>query len=402
MAQLKNEANVMIVAAEASSCLYAQRLLEYWRRVEQQHRGPGGVRVRAFGVGSREMEQLGFEVIGRSEEMAVVGFVEVFKHFGKIREVFHRLVTEAAKRRPNVILLLDYPGFNLRLAKKLKNLGKKIGADFKIIYYISPQVWAWRTNRVQHIQKYVDQMLVILPFEKPFYESRGVNVEFVGHPLLDEISPELFDASERERWRNRYGLSAADQVVGLMPGSRPSELGHHLTVQLQTAQLLHRENPRLKFALLLAPTISFEQVKAMIPNQDLPLIFMKDDPLRMTRIVDVVLCASGTATLVVGLMERPMVIMYRMNAVTAWMAKRFVKGTPFFGLINLILGKGAVTELFQEQANPERLKDELSRLLYDGAHYRQVEAELVRARGLLGEKGATDKVAEILQRYLHN
>ncbi len=392
----------MIVAAEASSCLYAQRLLEYWQRVEQQHRWPDGMHIRAFGVGSREMERLGFEVIGRSEEMAVVGFVEVFKHFGKIREVFHRLADEAVKRKPNVILLLDYPGFNLRLAKKIKNLGKKIGTDFKIVYYISPQVWAWRTSRIQHIQKYVDQMLVILPFEKPFYETRGVNVEFVGHPLLDEISPELFDAGEREKWRNRYGLTKADQVVGLMPGSRPSELGHHLAVQLRTAELLHRENPKLKFALLLAPTVSFEQVKAMIPNQDLPLIFMKDDPLRMTRIVDVVLCASGTATLVVGLMERPMVIMYKMNAVTAWMAKRFVKGTAFFGLINLILGKDAVTELFQEQANPERLKSELSRLLYDDSHYRQVESELCRTRELLGEKGATDKVAGILQRYLHN
>ncbi len=381
----------MIVAAEASSCLYAQRLLEHW----QKHATRNEPRIHAFGVGNREMERLGFEVIGRSEDMAVVGLVEVLKHFRSIRRVFKRLIYEASIRRPKVILLLDYPGFNLRLAKKLKAC-----CDGKIVYYISPQVWAWRTGRVQHIRKYVDQMLVILPFEKEFYENSGVNVEFVGHPLLDEISPDLFDADSRAEWRNRYGVSDRDQLVGLMPGSRESELEHHLQVQLKAAELLYRENPNLKVALLLAPTVSIEQAKGLLPANDLPIIFMKDNPLKMARLTDVILCASGTATLVVGLMKRPMVIMYRMNAITAWLARRFVKGTPFFGLINLILGKRAVPELFQGQANPVRLKEELSRLLYNPNHYREVEAELERTVALLGEKGATGKVADILDRYL--
>ncbi len=387
MAQSKNDTiEVMIVAAEASSCLYAQRLLEYWQKQDRN--------IRAFGVGSREMERLGFEAIGRSEEMAVVGLTEVLKHFGDIRQVFWRLIEAAKKRQPKFVLLLDYPGFNLRLAKKLKSCG------FRIVYYISPQVWAWRTSRVEQIKKCVDQMLVILPFEKPFFKEHGMDVEFVGHPLLDEISPDLLDSEERKRWRNKYGISDTEKVVGLMPGSRPSELQHHLATQLKTAELLHRDDPALKFALLLAPTVSVEDMKAFMPAIGIPLIFMKDEPLRMVRLTDVVLCASGTATLVVGLMKRPMVVMYKMNRVTAWVARRFVKGTAFFGLINLILGKAAVPELFQEQANPERLKSELTALLYDEIHYRQVSQELGRTKELLGDKGATARVAHILDQYL--
>ncbi len=377
---------ILIVAAEASSALYARRLLEHWQR-RQEH-------VEAFGVGSREMEALGFEILGRSEDMAVVGLIEVLRHYRDIRAVFRTLVEEAGRRRPKVILLMDYPDFNLRLAQALKPLG------IPIVYYISPQVWAWRKSRVRTIKKLVDKMLCVLPFEKEFYRQHAVDVEFVGHPLIDEIDPVLFHPEERERLRSRYGVAAGERVVGLMPGSRKSEIQHHLRIQLRAAQILHERYPALKFALLVASTLDLDQVKQMVPESAVPLLFIKDEPLRMVSLTDLVLCASGTATLVVGLMHRPMVIMYKMNAISARVAKWVVKGTAHFGLVNLILGRRAVPELFQEEAAPQRLAAELARYIDDESHAKRTESELMKVRDRLGAGGATQRVAKILEAYL--
>jgi lipid-A-disaccharide synthase len=383
---ITGDSKILIVAAEASSALYARRLLEHWQRRQTP--------VKAFGVGSRDMEALGFEILGRSEDMAVVGLIEVLRHYGEIKAVFRRLVEEAQRRRPSVVLLMDYPDFNLRLARALKPLG------IPIIYYISPQVWAWRKSRIRTIQKLVDKMLCVLPFEKAFYRQHAVDVEFVGHPLIDEVDPGLFDTEGRARLRSHYGLAPGDTVVGLMPGSRNSEIRHHLSTQLRAAELLHARHPALKFALLVAPSLDLAHLQKLVPAPAIPLVCIKDDPLKMVGVTDLVLCASGTATLVVGLVHKPMVIMYKMNVLSAWLAKRVVKGTAHFGLVNLILGRRAVPELFQEQASPERLAAELARYVDDEGYYKRIESELMTVRDRLGMGGATERVATILEGYL--
>lgn len=376
---------ILIVAAEASSSLYAQRLLEHWKSQD--------FKIEAFGIGSTAMEKLGFERIGKSEELAVMGVVEVFQHWDLIKTTFHRLVEEAEKRRPDVVLLLDYPDFNLRLAKQLKKRG------LKVVYYISPQIWAWRQSRVKLIQQRIDKMLVLFPFEKEFYARHDVPVEFVGHPLLDEISDKFFDEEYRKRRRSRYGVSDEDVLLGLMPGSRNSELKQHLELQLEAADRLYEENPRLKVALFVAPTFELADLQARLPKLRFPLILMKDDPFEMIHLADVVLCASGTATLMVGLMQTPMVIMYRMKAMTAWIAKRFVKSAKYFGMINLILDRLVVPELFQEKASVGNICNELRPLLTDPGMRAKVRRELAQAQGRLGDKGATVRVAEALQEY---
>ena len=174
---------ILIVAAEASSCLYAQRLLQYWKKT--------GVNVEAFGIGNDAMAAEGFECLARAEDLAVVGIQEVIAHWGMIKQAFYDLLNAAKERKPQVVLLLDYPGFNLRLAKRLKGLG------IPVVYYISPQVWAWRTGRVKTIQKFIDKMLVVFPFEVDFYAQFGMQVEFVGHPLLDELNSTHFDQRRR-------------------------------------------------------------------------------------------------------------------------------------------------------------------------------------------------------------
>jgi lipid-A-disaccharide synthase len=381
---------VMIIAAEASSALYAQRLLQYWKA--------NGTPVHAFGVGNREMEILGFEILGRSEEMAVVGLQEVISHWGLIRSTFHRLVDEAARRKPKFVLLMDYPEFNLRLATKLKALG------IPVVYYISPQVWAWRTGRVKHIRKVVDRMLVLFPFEKDFYEKHGVKADFVGHPLLDEMSPELLDEKTRLERRARFSLNEGDLVLGLMPGSRHSELNHHLDVQLEAAALLVKRFPNVRPLLMIAPTLERKDVEASLAKAadqySMSVQVIKDEPMKMIQLTDVILVASGTATLMVGLMEKPMVIMYRVSRITAFLVKLITWNTRFFGMVNLIMDEEVSKELFQDKASAEGLADEVGRLLASRDERLRAQEKLRDLKNRLGSRGATERVAEILSGYL--
>lgn len=376
---------ILIVAAEASSCLYAQRLLQHWKK--------HNISVEAFGIGDQSMLDEGFECLARAEDLAVVGLQEVVKHWPVIKKAFYALLEAAQTRKPQVVLLLDYPGFNLRLAKKLKLLG------IPVVYYISPQVWAWRQGRVKTIRQIIDKMLVVFPFEVDFYKTHQVEVNFVGHPLLDEIDPKHFDKSLRELHRAKYGILPDEILLGLMPGSRRSEMGHHLQVQLDAAKTLQQKYPKLKVALFVAPNFSKEQVQEYLTQLDFPLMLIKDEPFSMISLADVVLCASGTATLMVGLLEVPMVVMYKMNRLTAWLAKMFVKSTKYFGLINLVLDERAVPELFQEHADAQHLVRELEPLIMNPERRRLVAEKLKPAKDRLGSKGATVRVAEALENY---
>lgn len=376
---------ILIVAAEASSCLYALRLLQFWKQ--------NGIKVDAYGIGDAAMEKEGFRCLARAEDLAVVGLLEVLSHWSVIKKAYDDILDAVEDDKPQVALLLDYPGFNLRLAKELKFY------DVPVAYYISPQVWAWKTGRVKLIRKVIDKMLVVFPFEVDFYAEFGMNVEFVGHPLLDELNPKHFDTQARAIHRQKYGIKEDDVVLALMPGSRNSELKNHLDVQLETARILQSKYPNLKVMLFVAPNFSKEEIQARLSSLNASLILIKDEPFSMIDLADVVLCASGTATLMVGLLEKPMVIMYRMNPMTAFLAKRFVNRTKYFGLINLVLDQPAVPELFQEQALPENLAKTLNDLIVSETERRHVAGVLKPAKDRLGQKGATARVAQALEKY---
>lgn len=380
---------ILVVAAEASSGLYLQRLMEHWKQTDQQ--------IEAFGVGPKNLKDYGFDHVATAEDMAVVGIVEVAKHFRKIRSCYYEILEKAKKEKPAVALLMDYPGFNLRLAKDLKKLG------IPVVYYISPQVWAWKTSRVHEIKKVVDRMLVILPFEEDFYKAYEVSSEFVGHPLLDELKHHELSAEEVRELRGRFGVKPDDIVIGLMPGSRHSEINHHLEVQLEAAKILLRKNngedSKVKIALLVAPSFEKEYFQSKLGVYDESIILMKDDPFRMIQMVDYMITASGTATLMVGLMKKPMVVMYRMNPVTAWLAKMLVKSAKHFGLINLVCGERVVPELFQEQASPQSIANEIQKMIDDPAYKNQIVSKLEHARAHLKKSGATARVAEVLKEF---
>jgi lipid-A-disaccharide synthase len=321
----------------------------------------------------------------------------VIKHFPLIRRVYNSLLAECDRERPDFALLLDYPDFNLRLAKDLKKRG------IRVVYYVSPQVWAWRTGRVNLIREVVDEMLVLFPFEEPFFKKHGVQSTFVGHPLLDELARrEGMSAGDKTGassvQRERFGVAKDEIILGLMPGSRDSELKSHLEAQLAAAELVVGRNRKVRPFLLCAPTIERERLQTAVANMTMTVQIIKEEPLDMIELCDVVLVASGTATLMVGLLAKPMVIMYRMNAITAWFAKKLVKHTKFFGMVNLIMEREVSRELFQEAASPDGMAREIEKLL-DPAVRTEKSKELHELRARLGTVGATERVADRLKHF---
>jgi lipid-A-disaccharide synthase len=377
---------VLIVAAEASSALFAQRLLQYWKK--------NNTSVSAFGVGSQAMEELGFERFGKAEEMAVVGAAEIIEHYAELKKVFNNLVEQAEIRKPAVAIVMDYPDFNLMLAKKLKALG------IPVIYYISPQVWAWRKGRVKKIKKFCEKILVLFPFEVPFYQKENVPVEFVGHPLLDELDEKYFSEKHRKQQRNRCGIQDNDIVIGLMPGSRRLEISQHLQLQFKVAEKLYKSYPNIKILLMCAPSVDRDALREKLDDIRLPYILQKDDPAQMIQLCDVILAASGTATLLVGLLEKPMVIMYKMKWLTGIIAKVLVRGVRFFGIVNLISEREIVPERWQGGANPDELFNLMKRYLDDSDYKNKVVQDLKLLKSKLGERGATEKVASVVNTYL--
>lgn len=380
----KSSARVLMIAAEASSILYAQRLMEYWRAQKKNYS--------YFGVGSQSMAKMGFECFGFAEDMAVVGFLEVLQHYSHIKSVYHKILDEVKKNPPQVAVLLDYPGFNLRLAKDLHAL------KIPVVYYISPQIWAWKKNRVFDVQKYVSKMLVVFPFEMEFYQKYNIPVEFVGHPLLDEMNPELLSPSAIDLQRSKMGIPPKAKVLGLMPGSRVSEVEKMLPTQIEVARLLYQRIPNLCILVMVAPTFTKEDIADRLDELRIPYILMKDDPFKMIRLADSILAASGTATLMIGLMEKPMVIMYKVNALTAFVGRRIVKG--FFGLVNLIMNREIVPEIFQEKAIPKVLAPLIEKSLLDLEYRKTVIQDLQKLKFQLGEPGVTVRAAKAIEKFI--
>lgn len=377
--------NILIIAAEASSVLYAEQLIQYWKSQGHRHQ--------FWGVASRSTEKnYAFRCFGYAEDMAVMGFTEALSQYRTIRLVFKKILQEIDRQPPEVAVLIDYPGFNLKLSEELHR--RKI----PVIYYISPQVWAWKKGRIHTIKASVDKMLVVFPFEKEFYDQYDVPVEYVGHPLLDELKDSHMDAQNIQLRRGRLGIMPHQKVLGLMPGSRHQEIERHLEIQLQVAEALVEKHKDLRVLLFVAPTLTKEALQEKLDSISFPIITIKDEPYTMISLADAVLAASGTATLMVGLLEKPMVIMYKMSPITAFIGRRLVKG--FFGLVNILSRKEIVPEVFQEQATPQVLGPLMERALYDNSWRAQVIGDLQKLKGELGEKGVIRRVAMAIEAFL--
>jgi len=370
--------SLMVVAGEASGDLHAARLLESLRPLC----GP----IEAFGLGGDELQNVGLQAVAHSREVSVVGITEVLRILPRARAIFRLLLEQADRRRPALAVLVDFPDFNLRLAKELRKRG------IPVVYYISPQVWAWRRGRLKTIARCVNEMLVLFPFELAWYEDHGVAVQHVGHPLVDEV-PELTSV-----W-DRADPTGSGYRLAVLPGSRSSEIRSLAPVMLAAARLLSERVPGLSVRLIRAPTVDESELNELVAAAGVEAEIVHEDRFRAIADSHVALCASGTATLEVGMLGTPMVVLYRLQRWSYWLGRLLVD-LPSFSLVNLVLGASVVPELMQAEANPERAAAEALRWLEDDTARATVRSELGRLRSVLGEKGASARAAAHVARRL--
>jgi lipid-A-disaccharide synthase len=372
---------VLIVAAEASADLHAARALEELLRIRPD--------ARAFGLGGPQLRAAGLEALYLAEDLSVMGFAEVLPKIPRILAILRGLREAAAARRPSVALLVDSPDFNLRLARHLKRQG------VKVVYYVSPMIWAWRKGRARKIARLVDRMLCILPFEERFYEGTGVAARFVGHPLADRPLPASPGA-----YRAELGLAPGRTTVALLPGSRHGELRRIFPPMLEAAERIRARHPDAQFVVPVAPTLREEELRPFLARHatlDVRLVPGHAD--EAVGASDAALVKSGTSTLQTALIHRPMVVVYRMAWLSYALARLLVR-VAHFALVNILAGREVVPELLQGQASPDRMADEVERLLSDpSARSAQVEA-LAEVRRTLGEPGAPRRVAEEVAAFL--
>lgn len=359
-----------IVAGEASGDLHASEVLRELKAIEPN--------VETFGIGGDLLAAEGMTLLHHAREMGIVGLFNVLRHLPMFRRVFNELIARIADERPDAVFLVDYPDFNLRVAKRCKEMG------LRVVYYISPQLWAWRQGRVRHIAKYVDRMIVLFPFEAEFYRKHGVPVTYVGHPLIEQLA---HIAKPR--------IESDDTLrIALLPGSRRMEVQSLLPPMLDAVEILRRER-KVDAYIVQAPTIRREELQN-IAHDRVPIVAA--DRGQAVAAATVSLSSSGTATLESAILGTPPVVMYRLSRATYALGKMLVR-VPYFSLVNIIAGKYVVPELIQSDVNGERIASEVRKLI-EPERMKAVRAELAQVRERLGEPGTSRRVAEEIHKMV--
>ena len=333
--------------------------------------------IKFKGIGGKKMTNAGLNSLENIDKMAVMGFVEVIKHLRFFRNVTMKVLEEIDNCQPRQIILIDYPGFNLRMAKKIK--GK---FDIPITYYISPQLWAWKENRITIIRKYIDQMLVIFPFEEEWYREREVKAKFVGHPIFDEWTP-----SSKEELCELLNLNADNRIITLYPGSRLQEVKKHLPILIQAAAKLRNEDTSLQFILGATPQIDWNQW--ILPDW---IQVESKYPQKVLECAEFALVASGTATLEAAVFGTPMIIIYKMASISWWISRVLVS-VPFAGMVNIIARREIMPELLQKNATPEKVFSTASSILKNPEKMEEMMADLKKVQLKLKGGGASNKAA---------
>ena len=373
----------MISAGEASGDLHAANLAHSLRELDPD--------IHLIGMGSQKMREAGVELLVDSTDLAVVGIVEVLANWRKIFGALNRLREAIRNSPPDLLILVDYQEFNLKLAQCAKENG------VKVLFYIGPQLWAWRPRRVKKIGRLIDMMAVIFPFEVGFYEKALVPVRFVGNPLVDKVKPSL----SPEQAREAFGLKAGVPTVGLFPGSRRSEVKRLLPVELESAAILQRTHPDLQFVLPIADTLRQEDLDPFLTQYpELPITLVKSQAYNVMQVCDAIITASGTATLEIALMGVPMVIIYKVAPLSYAIMSRLIT-IDNIGLANIVAEKNIVREFVQHDARPEPIADEITRILTDTTYREDIIRQLGEVKEKLGESGGSRNIAELSYEMLH-
>jgi lipid-A-disaccharide synthase len=371
------QAHVMILAGEASGDAHAAEFVEQLK-LEQPD-------LQLSGMGGKAMKNAGVDVFFDSSIIAVVGLVEVLRHWGDIKRAMGIVRQRLDQTRPDLLILVDYPEFNLKMARHARGLG------IKVLFYISPQVWAWRPKRIHKIGSLIDHMAVIFKFEKQYYEKAGIPVSFVGHPLVDKVKAGI----DVRKVRTDLGISAHQKVVGLFPGSRHSEISRLLPLMFATARLMQAREPQLKFLLPVASSLDFDEISDRSKNSGLDIIVTQDEIYDVISSCDVVATCSGTVTLEIALLNVPMCILYKISWLSYLIMSRLVT-IPHIGLANIVADKAVVKEFLQQDANPDAVSRELFKLLENQTYRDQVKQGLEQVRGNLGVGDGARTMAKLV------
>jgi lipid-A-disaccharide synthase len=374
-------AKFLIVAGEASSDMYGAEVARAIRRKFDD--------AQFYGLGGPRMRNAGVELEGDISKTAVVGPFEALSSFGHLYSIFRRLAERVETEPPNAAILIDFPDFNLRLAKRIKN------ARVPIVYYIGPQVWGWREGRVKQIHELVDKMLVILPFEEQIYRKAGVDVDFVGHPLMDMVRA----TKSKEEFCEDHGIDPKRTLVALLPGSRRKEVHYILPTLCEAAALILAKKPETQFILPLAPGLDRRYVQEMIRGVSIKIV--TDDTYNAIRYARAAIVKSGTATLETALLGTPEVIVYRISR-ASWTLGKFLLKIRLFGLVNIILGEEVVPELFQDKMTPQTVSETTLRLLDDVWIQSRIRANYEKLRRQLGSGNVAERVADAVAKLVNS
>ncbi len=375
------EKRILMVAGEASGDLHGAKLAKI---LYQERRG-----LKILGIGGDNMIGSGVDVIFHIRDLGVVGITEVFFHLKAIRDAFRSVRRLIEDGRIDLVILIDYPDFNLRIAEIVKKRG------IPIIYYISPQIWAWRSWRIKKIARLVSKMIVILPFEEKIYRDAGVDCEFVGHPLLDDTEP----AFNKTEFCARHGIDPNRPLIGMMPGSRRGEIRRILPVMMESAMLISKEIRDVEYVLSAAPTIEDKEIKDITGKWPIDIKIVRDDSNGVIASSGFMMVASGTATLQTAILCRPMVIIYRASLITYLIGRLMVR-VKHVGLVNLVAGDRIVPEFIQHGAVPERISSALLEIMKDQEKRDEIIKKLSLVRSKIGTPGASYKAARIVLGYI--
>ena len=366
----------MIVTGEASGDLHGAHVIREIKRLLPN--------IKCFGIGGTQMQQAGVDIQTNVSELSVVGLVEVLKHYPRLRNILNNTKNTLKQKQPDLLILIDSPDFNLPLAKTAKQNG------IKVLYYISPQIWAWRKNRIKLIKKCVDMMAVVFPFEEKFYLDANVPVKYVGHPLTKDAHATI----TKQQFFNSKKLDANKKLLGLFPGSRISEVDNNFPVLLQSAKVVLQQRKDIQFITPIASTLQDDLIKGHIKEAGLEVITTTDNIYDVINACDAIAAASGTVTLQVTLMQIPMLIVYKISPTTYRIFKRIVKFS-YAGIANVIAGKEISREFIQDDAIALDISSELIKLLSDVNYITEMKDNMGSIKKELGDKDASATTAQI-------
>lgn len=371
--------HLFISAGELSGDIHGGNLITALKKLQSE--------LNITAIGGDNMAAAGAELTSHIRQTSFMGFAEVIRHLPSLHRLWKTTLHHIDKTKPDLAIVIDYPGFNLRLSKALKTRG------VPVIYYINPQVWAWRASRVKKIKQFTQQVLCILPFEEEWFHKRGVTAQFVGHPLLDQIAKEKQTDGSIQTIRP----PDAKPFIGLFPGSRQQEIERHLPVMIETVRLLQKKFPAIKAAIAVAPEINLDYFYNT--NKDDLFIWIKNHNHQLIQESDGLIMSSGTATLEATIFKKPFTVIYKMSGISYRLGKQLVR-VPFITIANLIAGQQIVTEFIQTYATPLNIANEVEAIIKNQAYCQRITHSLAEVTRQLGETGASERAAKIILSYL--